>query len=225
MLKKLLLPTFTFALVACNSGFGPLPAAHAQTKPEIPGYNYGDRTLATSPVTLQDLELLKKTVLFTEEDEKWLKKSRAVLEPQAEDILDTWYGFVGANPHLLYYFHDKDGNPDGEYLGRVRARFIQWIYDTSDADYDQAWLDYNYEIGLRHHRGSKNVVDDATGPEHINYRYMVAFIYPITATLKPFLANGNYSAEDVDKMHQAWTKSVIIQTILWTYPYVPARNF
>lgn len=225
MLKNILLPAIAFATVACSSGLSSAPHANAQPNPELPGYTYGDKALATSPVTMEDLELLKKTVLFTEEDAEWLRKSRAVLEPQAETILDTWYGFVGSHPHLLYYFNNDKGAPDTEYLTRVRGRFIQWIFDTTDANYDQAWLDYNYEIGRRHHRIGKNVVDGATGPDHINYRYMVAFIYPITATLKPFLQNSDYSPEEVDKMHQAWTKSVIMQVILWTYPYVPANDF
>ncbi len=49
-------------------------------------------------------------------------------------------------------------------------------------------------------------------------RYLVAFIYPITATIKPFLAKKGHSPEDVEKMHQAWTKSVIMQVALWCHP-------
>ena len=37
----------------------------------IKGYSYGK--VAQSPVSVTDLELLKKTVLFTSEDEKYLK--------------------------------------------------------------------------------------------------------------------------------------------------------
>ncbi|MGC8880538.1 MAG: protoglobin domain-containing protein, partial [Anaerolineae bacterium] len=51
------------------------------------------------------------------------------------------------------------------------------------------------------------------------HRYMVAFIYPITATIKPFLARKGHSAEEVEKMHQAWFKSVVLQVALWSAPY------
>ena len=54
---------------------------------KIPGYTYGSKKLAVAPYTLSDLEVLKATVLFTEEDVKWLRKSRKVLEPQAEKYL------------------------------------------------------------------------------------------------------------------------------------------
>ena len=43
---------------------------------------------------------------------------------------------------------------------------------------------------------------------------------PISATVEPFLADGGRSPEEVRKMHAAWTKSVVLQTVLWSYPYV-----
>jgi len=47
---------------------------------------------------------------------------------------------------------------------------------------------------------------------------MIAFIYPITATIKPFLASKGHNVEEVEKMHQAWFKSVTLQVTLWVYP-------
>ena len=83
--------------------------------------------------------------------------SYEVLKDQVEAILDVWYGFVGSNPHLVASFSGKSaGKPLKEYLGAVRQRFGQWILDTARAEYDQNWLDYQYEIGLRHHRTKKN---------------------------------------------------------------------
>ncbi|MGB9611479.1 MAG: protoglobin domain-containing protein, partial [Bryobacteraceae bacterium] len=126
-------------------------------QPTMAGYDYGSAALARSPVTVDDLELLKKTVLFTAEDEAALRKSKEILEPQVEQILDVWYGFVGSNPHLVAAFCDPStGQPGTHYLEAVRKRFGQWILDTASARYDQAWLDYQHEIGLRHHRTKKN---------------------------------------------------------------------
>ena len=67
----------------------------------IPGYGYGAQELASSPLTLEDLDLLKRTVMFTEEDERYLRMAGEILEGQAEQILDLWYGFVGDNPHMV----------------------------------------------------------------------------------------------------------------------------
>lgn len=192
----------------------------------IPGYTYGTEAVPRSPLTMAEFELLKKTVLFEDEDVKYLRMSKEVLEDQVEAVLDVWYGFVASHPHLVYYFGRKsDGEPDGEYLAAVRKRFARWILDTAEANYDQKWLDYQYEIGRRHHRTAKNETDRVDSVDNINYRYLPALIYPITVTLKPFLAARGHSAEDVEKMHQAWVKSVILQVTLWSQPYVKEGDF
>ncbi|AKB57115.1 protoglobin [Methanosarcina barkeri 227] len=56
---------------------------------KIQGYTYG-KTENMSPLNLEDLKLLKEAVMFTEEDEKYLKKAGEVLEDQVEEIIDTW---------------------------------------------------------------------------------------------------------------------------------------
>jgi hypothetical protein len=192
---------------------------------DIPGYTYGTEAVPTSPVTLDELEKLKATVLFGDDDVAALRESRAVLADQVDDVLDVWYGFVGNTPHLLAYFSDPEGKPIGDYLDAVRARFGQWILDTAEARYDQAWLDYQHEIALRHHRTKKNQVDGVDAVDHIPMRYVIALLYPITATLEPFLAKKGHGAEDVDRMHQAWIKSVLLQVILWSQPYARDGDF
>ncbi len=116
----------------------------------IPGYTFGTGAIARSPVTPGDFELMKKSILFDDEDVKYLRLSRGIVADQVEAIIDVWYGFIGAQPHLLASFTGRtDGKPLGDYLGAVRKRFGHWILDTADAEYDQAWLDYQHEIGLR----------------------------------------------------------------------------
>ncbi|MDW8030407.1 MAG: protoglobin domain-containing protein [Candidatus Bipolaricaulota bacterium] len=189
----------------------------------IPGYTYG--SVAPSPVTLKDLEELKKAVLFSAEDEKYLKMAGEVLKDQIDAVLDLWYGFVGSHPHLVYYFSGPDGKPDANYLAAVRKRFGQWILDTCNRPYDQTWLNYQHEIGLRHHRTKKNRTDNVKSVPHVPLRYLIAFIYPITATIKPFLAKKGHSADEVDKMYQAWFKSVTLQVALWSHPYAKDGDF
>lgn len=193
---------------------------------QIPGYTYGQASVARSPVTLRELELLQKTLLFGPEDVQWLKRSQAVLADQVGAILDVWYGFVGSNPHLLAAFVKRSTNePDGQYLEAVRKRFGQWILDTARAEYDQKWLDYQHEIGLRHTRAKKNKTDGVATADAVEFRYLIALTIPVTTTLKPFLAKKGHKADEVDKMHAAWVKSVLLQTILWSQPYVKQGDF
>ena len=192
---------------------------------DIPGYTYGTEAVSRSPVSLGELELLQATLLLGEGDRAALRRSGDVLAPQVEAILDVWYGFVGANPHLLAAFTGHDGQPDQMYLAAVRRRFGRWILDTARAEFDQAWLDYQHEIGLRHTRTGKNRTDGVQSAEHIPLRYVLALLVPITTTLKPFLAEGGATAEEVEAMHQAWVKTVLLQVILWSYPYVREGDF
>jgi hypothetical protein len=192
---------------------------------EIPGYTYGTEAVSRSPVSLDELELLQTTLLLDEDDLAALRRSGDVLAPQVEAILDVWYGFVGANSHLLVAFTGSDGQPNQEYLAAVRRRFGRWILDTARAEFDQAWLDYQHEIGLRHTRSGKNRTDGVQAADHIPLRYVLALLIPITTTLKPFLADGGATPEEVEVMHQAWVKAVLLQLILWSYPYVREGDF
>ena len=205
-----------------------LPASHAQPQPgsAVPGYAHGQRTLAKAPYTMADLQALQASMLFTDEDVKALRQSKAILADQTDAILDVWYGFVASTPELVHFFSDaKTGKPDGAYLEAVRKRFALWILDTADANHDQRWLDWQYEIGLRHNKLKKNRTDRAPSVPQVNFRYIPALTIAITTTLKPFLARKGASAADVEKMHAAWVKSVLMQSILWSHPYIRDGEF
>lgn len=186
----------------------------------IPGYAYGMPHLDDFPMSDEEFEQLKKTVLLSEEDFRYLRLAGEVLRDQIDDVLDLWYSWVGSNPHLVYYFGDKKtGQPIPEYLEAVRRRFGQWIRDLCERAYDREWLRYQLEIGLRHHRAKKNRTDGVNSVDHIPMRYMVAFIVPITLTIRPFLEKKGHPKEVVEKMHQAWFKAVTLSVALWCYPY------
>lgn len=192
----------------------------------IPGYIYGTKAVARSPVTLADFALMQQSALFGAEDIKYLRLSHDVVKDQVEAILDVWYGFVGSTPHLLASFTGKsDGTPLGDYLGAVRKRFGQWILDTARAEYDQTWLDYQHEIGLRHHRTKKNRTDGAASTGIVPFRDLFLLVFPVTFTLKPFLAKKGHPAEDVEKMYAGWVKSCLLQMTLWSHPYVKDGDF
>src|SRR5690606_26921162 len=118
-----------------------------------PGYRFRDPTLPPATLTVEDLQQMKQAALFGAEDVAALRRSRDLLAPRTEEILDVWYGFVGSHPFLLASFADAaTGAPLGDYLDRVRARFAQWILDTAAAEFDGEWLRWQLEIGRRHHR-------------------------------------------------------------------------
>jgi hypothetical protein len=213
-------------LITGGAAAASLAAGAAAAQTAIPGYRLGDPTLAASPLTQADLATLKASLLFGDADVAALRKMRGVVEGQVEAILDVWYGFVASTPHLLAYFSDPaSGQPQGAYLGAVRKRFGQWILDTCSANYDAAWLAWQEEIGKRHHRMGKNKTDGATAAAHIPMRHVLALAVPISVTMKPFLAAKGDTAADIDAMHAAWTKSVLLQAILWSRPYTKDGDF
>ena len=191
---------------------------------QIKGYDYGKASLEKSPVSMQDLSLLKKTLLWSDDDNRYLQMAGEVLKDQTDAVLDLWYGFVGSNDHLLYYF-TKNGQPNMDYLTAVRARFGQWILDLCQKPYDQDWLNYQHEIAKRHHSIKKNKTDGVDTEPIIHYRYMTAFIFPITVTIKGFLAKKGNTPEEVEAMYNAWFKAVTLTVILWTYPYINKGEF
>jgi hypothetical protein len=186
-------------------GFGPMPAA---------------------PISMEEFQQMKQTAQFTNEDVQYLRMSWDVLRDQVDAVLDVWYGFIAAYPFLLQTFSRRsDRQPDQRYLAAVRKRFARWIEDTAQANYDQEWLNFQYEIGLRHHRAAKNRTDQVDSVEIVPFRYIVPSVFPLTATLKPFLANKGHAPDQVEKMHQAWLKSMLLQVTLWGQPYVTAGDF
>ncbi len=213
-------------LIAANTLGVVADAGAAAPQGRAPGYALGQPTLVRAPYSMADLAALQKSMLFGADDVAALRQSKAILADQTEAILDVWYGFVASTPELVVFFGDtRSGQPDGAYLAAVRKRFALWILDTADAKYDQAWLDWQYEIGLRHNRVKKNKTDGAHGPAQVDFRYLPALTIPITTTLKPFLAKTGASAADVEKMHAAWVKAVLLQAILWSHPYIKDGEF
>jgi hypothetical protein len=169
--------------------------------------------------TMDELELLRRTVGLTEDDDRALRMAGEVLADQAGAMVDTWRGVIAQEPHLARYSAKQDGSPNPEYAVASKPRFTQWILDLCNPPYDQSWLDYQYEIGLRHSRAKKNVTDQADSLDHIPLRYILALLPEVLLSAKDFLARKGHSAAEVDRMHQAWVKAVVLSVTLWTRPY------
>lgn len=187
---------------------------------KIAGYSYGVTSVGKSPVSLDELEQLKQTVTLSDEDVHQLHIAGDILEDQTDAIVDAWRDVIGKTPHLAYYFTDPHGKPDESYKVKVKERFKQWVLDVCRRPYDQKWLDYQQEIGLRHTHLKKNATEQAATPPHIPLRYLLAFTAVINDRIKPFLTKKGSTPEAVEAMHRAWCKAVILHVTLWSRPYV-----
>lgn len=185
----------------------------------IAGYDYGANHVARSPVTVSELQLLERTVALTGEDDRLLRRAGEILRDRAGEVVGAWREVIAANPHLAAYYASADGVPDSAYKARVAERFKQWVLDVCLRPRDQAWLDYQHEIGLRHTHLKKNRTDGAAALPHIPLRYLIAFTAVINERIAPFLARDVAPAE-AEAMHRAWCKAVLLQVALWSRPYV-----
>ncbi len=185
----------------------------------IPGYSYGTSSVTPSPLTLDDLTKLKAAVGLTDTDESALRAAGEVLAPRAADMVAVWRSQVGQHPFLARYSAHRDGTPNPEYAAASTLRFDRWVVDACTRPLDQAWLDQQHEIGLRHNRAKKNQTDHADSVDHIPLRYILAFTAVIITTARNFLADGRHTPERIDQMHAAFTKSVMLHVTVWTRAY------
>jgi hypothetical protein len=193
--------------------------ANLQSQPA--GYTYG--TAPRSPVTKEQWSLLRQAAGFTDADQAALRMAGKFLPGMANDLFTHWQGIFG--PVFVSAFVGKDGKPDEAYLAAAHARFVKWIQDTCDRDYDQAWLDYQHEIGLRHHRTKKNVTDHAKSTVPVvPLGQIIALVAPM-GDIRAFLSRGGHSSKEVDAMHSAWLKSLALQVALWAHPYTLAGDW
>lgn len=183
------------------------------------GYAY-DQSLAPSPVQPEELRDLLTDVMWTEDDVVALRSAGEILRPQVSEVLDAWYDFIGGTPHLADAFAGADGKPDSGYLSAVRNRFEQWVVDLCSRDFDERWLAYQEEIGLRHHPRKKNRTDGVDSPrDHVPMRHMLALIVPVTLTIRDFLAAEGTETAELDAMQQAWFKALTVSLVLWCRPF------
>ena len=186
----------------------------------IHGYDYGTERAAASPLTLEDLERLKEVVGLTDEDQHALREAAEILADQADDMVSAYRGRLGQLPWMAPYSNHPDGTPNPEYGAASKPRFDRWIIDACTRPLDQDWLNYQHEIGLRHTSAKKTKTDNADSLNHIPMRYVLAFSAVVIATAREYLAVTGAPPEQVDRMHSAFTKSVMLHVTVWTRAYL-----
>jgi Protoglobin len=191
-----------------------------QVADHIHGYTYGSSEIAASPVSMRELENLKVSVGFTDEDQRYLRIAGEVLADQTGQVVHHWRsGIIASIPNLARHSRAPEGDPLPDYLAKSNLRFEQWILDTCLRPYNQDWLNYQQEIALRHTSVKKNRIDGVQSTPYVPLRDIIAFIAVMNETIRPYLAAKGHSPEDVDKMHRAWCKSLQLQAALWARPY------
>ena len=187
----------------------------------VQAYTYGTPDVSESSVSLEELRALRVSVGFTDADEQYLRKAGEVLANQVTQIVQHWRsGIIAGIPNLARHSRSLAGEPLPDYLAKSNLRFEQWILDTCMRPYDQAWLNYQQEIALRHTSLKKNRADQVESTAFVPFRDITAFVAVLNETIKPYLASAGDSAEDVDSMHLAWCRSLQLQMALWSRVYM-----
>lgn len=133
--------------------------------------------------------------------------------------VDGWRAIIGGHEYLAKWFFGPDGKPDDTYKAAVKPRFVQWVVDLCTKPFDQAWLDHQHEIGLRHAPKKKDATDSRQTPPLVPLRYLIAFVVPVLSAVQNYLRNGAVSPREAESMQIAWTKAVILSVTLWSAPY------
>jgi len=192
---------------------------------QILGYTYGNAAVAKSPISMAQFNELKASAGFTDEDQRFLQIAGEVLSGQTRQIVALWRSQIIASiPHLARHSRSLDGKPVPEYLAQSNLRFEQWILDTCLRPYDQDWLNYQHEIALRHTAAKKNKTDGVRSTPCVPFGDIIAFVAVMNETIKPYLAASGHLSEQVERMHNAWCKSIQLQLALWANPYTDSET-
>jgi hypothetical protein len=70
----------------------------------------------------------------------------------------------------------------------------------------------------------KKIIDGARSTPYVPFRDVTAFVAVMNEAITPYLAAKGHSAEEVNKMHEAWIKSMQMQLALWVGPYANDRQ-
>jgi len=172
-----------------------------------------------SPVSTSDLAYLEQAAGWTLDDARLLAAHANLFRAKAESTVDSWRAVIGSQRHLAHRFVRPDDTLDEQYKASVKRRCVQWIVDVAVRSHDQAWLDYQQEIGLRHTPAKKNKMDGADTPLVVPFRYLLGFV-PVVLPIRQFLKDDIKDPEELQKLEDAWRKAVLVHVTLWARGYV-----
>jgi hypothetical protein len=192
---------------------------HEPETGSIAGYDYGMAGVARSRVSLAELREIEATVAWSADDAEVLQRHGDLFRDKAEQMVDSWRAVIGAQPHLAKWFFGPDGKSDDAYKSKVKKRFVQWVLDVCFRPHDQAWLDYQEEIGLRHTPDKKNQTDGTQTPSLVPLRFLLAFGTVVATTTRKFFVDAGVRDQELQKLQDAWSKAVQLHITLRSRPY------
>ena len=134
-------------------------------------------------------------------------------------MVDAWRAVIGSQSHLSHWFVKPDGTSDDDYKASVKRRFVQWVVDVAVRPHDQEWLNYQYEIGLRHTPARKNKTDGAHTPQVVPFRYLLGFV-PVVLPIRRFFLGAIQDEAELKRLEDAWTRAVMLHITLWSQAYI-----
>jgi hypothetical protein len=191
---------------------------HGETG-SIAGYDYGKQGVARSPVSLEELRQIEETIGWTQEDAGVLQRHGDIFRGHAEEMVDAWRAIIAEQPHLAKWFFGPDGKPDNEYKARVKSRFVQWVEDVCFRPHDQAWLNYQEEIALRHTPEKKDRTDHAQAPPLVPLRYIIAFVPAMVISTRRFFVDAGVKGHELQKLQDAWARAIQLNVTLLARPF------
>jgi hypothetical protein len=99
---------------------------HHEAK-DLSGYDPGSPEVAKSPISVEELNQLKASTLFTDTDVVYLRLSYDVLKDQAEDLVKMWRGIIALHPHLSAYIVRASPVPRAWRPLRVSQCWDEWL--------------------------------------------------------------------------------------------------
>lgn len=97
----------------------------------IPGCSYGTAEVGRSRISMRELDELKISAGFTEDDQRYLRLAGEVVADQTKQIVEHWrHGIIARIPNPSRHSHIPEGNVIPEYLANSKLRFEQLILDT-----------------------------------------------------------------------------------------------
>ena len=193
---------------------------HHEAK-DLPGYNPGSPEVAKSPITLEELNDLKATCLFTDEDMIYLRLSYDVLKDQAEDLVTCGVASsrsMSTSPAMAWIGRRANRTRNTPRLSASvtpSGCSIPREPNTTKHGSIISMRSVYATIGKK-----KNVTDHANAATHIRGRDLIGFAAATVAPMRPYLEKGGHSAETVQRMQDAWWKSMILQVTLWSQAYM-----
>ena len=185
---------------------------------EMPAYTYGTAAVATSRVSLKELEELKVSVGFTARGRALPSQGRGC-RCQPAEIVAHWRSGIIHIPNLAATRELPLAN---------RSR-IPCSEQSAFRAMDSGYLPASLRSGLAELSAGNR--PQAYEPEEEPGRWrrvhpacpvpdIAAFVAGLNDTIKPYLANAGAPDEEVDAMHRAWCRSLQLQIALWARLYM-----